>query len=168
MSLHEVAIYLTTKAKEGSGELADAYGRSAFNRYYYATFLTVRELLGALDSSWQGTSHANIPGMLEDAVINKIKKAAKAQGKSGLITKGREQSLISQAVSSATEIAHLMRAAYSVRVVSDYEPENKLVFKKQTFEIIGHTDSEAKNWMIRASREKGVLLSISKELGLVS
>ena len=37
----------------------DLFGRSAFNRYYYAVFLLTREMLGEFKASWKKTMHAN-------------------------------------------------------------------------------------------------------------
>jgi hypothetical protein len=40
---------------------ADAFGRSAFNRYYYASYLITRDMLRQLDPSWTRTGHSKIP-----------------------------------------------------------------------------------------------------------
>ena len=68
--LRSVAEHLSTHAKVlGSGDAeADAFGRSAFNRHYYATFLTVRELLVAIDIAWAKTPHAEIPASGRPAI----------------------------------------------------------------------------------------------------
>jgi len=166
--LHDVAEHLSARAKELEGDSADAFGRSAFNRYYYATFLTVRELIGLLDPSWESQSHASIPDLLEGAFLKLLKREAKKQAKLGLITKGRESSIITKASSATTAIAGLLRSAYSVRIASDYEPQEKVVFSNSGFSIVSHTDSEARNWKSRVEKEKGVLIGISKELGFVS
>lgn len=42
----------------------DLFGRSAFNRYYYAAFLVTREMLGELQNSWKATPHRQIPILL--------------------------------------------------------------------------------------------------------
>lgn len=165
--LHDVAEHLSTQAKLYNGDAADAFGRSAFNRYYYATFLTIRELIGLLDSSWESTPHSSIPRILEEAFLGKLKKEIKKKAKQGLISKQQESKMITQASGAITAIADLLRSAYSVRVASDYDPKIKVIFSVNGFSIVDHTDSEARNWKSRAERSKGVLISISRELGLV-
>ena len=69
-----VADHLSKAARTTVGGEADAFGRSAFNRYYYAAFLSTRELLSMIERSWSGVPHSNIPALLENdlrATLNK-------------------------------------------------------------------------------------------------
>lgn len=50
----------------------DLFGRSAFNRYYYSTFLITRELLRSLDPKWGTAAHKNIPEILRDSLKKKL------------------------------------------------------------------------------------------------
>ncbi|MBF4281092.1 hypothetical protein EAY27_28865, partial [Vibrio anguillarum] len=69
---------------------SDLLGRSAFNRYYYAAFLTTRETLGYMQSNWKGTAHAEIPNLLEKGLRKPAKAALRQQIKAGLLDKGDE------------------------------------------------------------------------------
>lgn len=162
-----VADHLALRAKGLKDEEADAFGRSAFNRYYYASYLTVRELLGAMDAAWETVSHATISSLLEGAVLLKLKKEAKKQEKSGLISKNTEKGLIHKASTASSEIASMLKIAYGVRVISDYKPDVKIIFTASEFRVDEHSDIEAKNWKPRIEQHKGVLIRISKELGIV-
>lgn len=166
--LHGVAEHLSMKAKVLDGDAADAFGRSAFNRYYYATYLTVRELLALIDASWESQSHATIPDLLEGALLKRLKFEANKQERLGFLAKPHEMQLIKQATQASSAIASVLRSAYSVRVVSDYQPNIKVIFQGNGFSMLDHSDLEAKNWKKRVEREKGILINISRELGVVS
>ena len=163
--LFDVAEHLSSRAKLLAGDEADAFGRSAFNRYYYASFLTVRDLLVILDASWAKERHANIPMLLEGTLIKRVKALAKRQEAAGALSEARRRVLIKQAMSAVGEIASILREAYAVRVAADYEPTHTVVFDVSGFRLVEHSDAEARNWKARVEQRKGVLLRISKELG---
>lgn len=170
--LHGVADHLSNRAKAllaASAESeADAYARSAFNRYYYATFLTVRELLAIMNSKWEETPHANIPDVLEHGVLKLIKTTAIKQELDHMLSSSRRQSIVKQSIVSTNEISSILKAANHVRKAADYEPNQRIVFGPAGFELVTYTVGEAGNWKSRADREKGILISIAKDLGLVS
>lgn len=167
-AIHSVAEHLATHAKTlNPKQNADACGRSAFNRYYYASYLAVRELLGLLDAAWATQPHSGIPELLEKALVRRLKTQAKLLVAEGLLSHSKEQALMSQAKQASGEIASLLRAAYAVRVAADYEPSQHVSFEKAGFTLLGHSDAEARQWRARVEREKGKLINISKELGIV-
>lgn len=168
--LKSVAEHLTTHALVlGAGVAeADAFGRSAFNRYYYATFLTVRELLVAIDKAWAKTPHAEIPERIEKNLVARIKSSAKSQVRNGVLSAGRSSAIVGQSMSAATEIASVLKSAYTIRVAADYEPSHKIVFGASGIELDSCSIGEASSWFDRVERQKGRLIAISKELALVS
>lgn len=168
--LRTVAEHLATYAKGlGAGDVeADAFGRSAFNRHYYATFLTVRDLLVTIDVAWAKTPHSEIPERIEKNLVARIKDVAKMQVRSGVLGAGRSSAIVGQSISAATEIASVLKSAYSIRVVADYEPSHKIVFGASGIELDSCSIGEASSWWVRVEREKWKLIAISKELGLVA
>lgn len=164
--LFEVAEHLSSQARTRMGDEADAFGRSAFNRYYYASFLTVRDLLVAVDGSWGMQSHANIPNLLEVTLPKRISELATQQARSGILNPKRAQSLRHEATTAGSDIASILRLAYAVRVTADYEPAKRVSFDTNGFSLGDHSDAEARNWKARVERGKGVLLKISREVGL--
>ena len=64
-------------------------------------------------------------------------------------------------------MASILRTAYKVRITADYTPEEKVIFEPATFRLATHTEAEAKQWLIRIERNKGIILNVAKELGLV-
>lgn len=166
-SLPSVADHLSKEAKSRHADEADAFGRTAFNRYYYAAFLSTRELLTQINASWSRESHSNIPDLLEGALLTRLRTALKRQRARGIVPEGRAKTLVSQAVAAAGDMASILRAAYKVRVVSDYEPEEKVTFEPATFRLASHTEAEAKRWLGRIDHKKGIILNVAKEVGLV-
>ena len=164
-----VAQHLSSHARTlgASDADADAFGRSAFNRHYYATFLIARDLLVRVDAAWARTPHAEIPNQVEKALIARIKNEAKKQVRSGVLPSGRSNSIVNQSISAAAEIASVLRVAYSIRVAADYEPSHRIVFGSSGLELDSCSIGEANSWQVRVDREKWKLLAISKELGLV-
>ena len=162
-----VADHLCIAAKAKQADEADAFGRTAFNRYYYAAFLSTRDLLIQIDRSWANLPHGNIPGILETDLIRRLRKALKPLQDKGLVAEGKAKSLVNQAGSAGGEMASILRMAYKVRVTADYMPEEKVIFDPATFRLATHTEAEAKQWLLRIDRNKGILLSVAKEAGLV-
>jgi len=165
--IHAVGEHLSAKAKAEAGECADAFGRSAFNRYYYSAYLSVRDLLKQINPNWK-VQHSGLPDLLEDAVINLIRREALKQMKSSLISASERSRLTSQAATAASALANVLRTAYAVRVISDYEPEQLLKFERGTFSLLSRTDGEARSWLASVSMYKGQILHVAKELALVS
>lgn len=124
----------------------DLFGRSAFNRYYYATFLEVRTMLRRWNAVWQG-SHATVPdeltGWITTGISNVQKKASK-------IADTRSIMICKAAKASASDLAQLMRTAYSVRVVADYEPEILIALDGDRFRLERTSITEAHSWIERA------------------
>jgi hypothetical protein len=50
-----------TAAGKGDENEFDLFSRSAFNRYYYSAFLSVRSVLKTLDPAWATPSHQSMP-----------------------------------------------------------------------------------------------------------
>lgn len=166
--MHQVAEHLSSEAKVQKEPLdADAFARSAFNRYYYATFLGVRKFVSALDADWARRTHSGLPDLLEGDVLKIIRNQAKKLEKQGAITTSRVRAISKQAGQASSEIASILRIAYNVRVVADYKPEQLVLFNHADFALADHTRAEARNWKTRVDQAIGVLLGISKELGLV-
>lgn len=165
--LHPVGEHLAARAKAEVGECADAFGRSAFNRYYYAAYLSVRDLLRQINPRWKA-KHSRVPDLLEDDVINLIRREAEKQMKRSLISPSEKSRLTSRAATAASALANVLRTAYAVRVTSDYEPEQLIAFDRGTFSLLSRTEGEARAWLASVSLHKGILLQVAKELALVS
>lgn len=153
---------------EADANSADLFGRSAFNRYYYASYLIVRDLLSRLDKNWASQGHASIPDLLERAIPKKIKPILLRQERDGLITSGYAARKKSEMLRAVSDVSNVMRSAYDVRCIADYEPDKKIT--KDSGGVIflnGSKISEAEDWVSTVDSRVKVMLRIFKELGLV-
>ncbi|MFP3541518.1 hypothetical protein, partial [Pseudomonas sp. SIMBA_044] len=82
--------------------IANLYGRSAFNRYYYAAYLSVREMLQSGQPDYAGASHSDLPGLLEGAVLKRIKVEVRRQVKLHLLIHGDGEAMIHVATAALT------------------------------------------------------------------
>jgi hypothetical protein len=144
----------------------DLFGRSAFNRYYYGAYLIAREMLMQLDPAWARTAHSDIPDLLEGAVINKIRKEAKNQEQAGLLSKTASSSLRNSAATAVTQLSQLLRSAYGVRIVADYDPGSQISRNGKILILVDHSTDEAKRWQGRATQATGTILNIWRRLGI--
>lgn len=151
---------------EKKGDQVDAFARSAFNRYYYAAFLTTREMLRTLNTNWTRTPHAAIPELLNGQVFARIKMETSRQWKSGELTRKKSIQMKTEAKQAAAKLADLLRIANHIRVVADYLPEEELLWDGDTFKLSGQTISAASRWSRYASMHAGILLKVWRNLGL--
>jgi hypothetical protein len=152
--------------EEASGDDVDAFGRSAFNRYYYASYLIIRNMIDLINSSWTRTGHSEIPKLLRGPITKRINDEVRKQSRGKLISKSDASWRISEARRAAQQLAELMEGAYHVRCVADYEPEKRVLRDGNVITLIAHTTKEADNWPKRAGFHVGELLRICKTLGL--
>lgn len=146
---------------------SDLLGRSAFNRYYYASFLITRETLGLMQSNWRGTPHAGIPVLLDEGLKKPAKHAISKQIRASLLDRGDEHRLMADITATGSELAQLLRRAYDARILADYEPEIKTAREGNVITLKSHKLSTAKEWPARTSMLCSRLLRIWKEIGLV-
>ncbi len=162
-----VAHQLECWANENDEEIEkDLFGRSAFNRYYYASFLITREMLGAFRTTWKRTAHAGIPELLEaglkKTVVNQIKRNCAKN-----IMTAREGSVLRDKLRVASaELANLLRIAYDARKIADYEPEIKIITANKVIKLDTHKLSSAAGWPNRASSNCKTIRSVWRDAGL--
>lgn len=136
----------TAYARRAVPEELDVFGRSAFNRYYYATFLEVRQFLKKFNPTWQGT-HSSIP---EELLGSITKEVASIQRSVARIPDNQAVLICKAAKSSLSDLAALMRVAYSVRVIADYYPEVSIELDADRFKLDMTNITTAHDWLYRA------------------
>lgn len=145
-----VAEHLEKEALTRSDEDGrDIFGRSAFNRYYYATFLQVRDALQGLRPEWSEMPHADIPKTLRGQVINDIKK-----GRTKAIKNDDYETsqMCQDAIKSSKTLAEMMDAGRTTRVTADYKPEIPISFAKAgAFELNTVSIKDARSWPAKAA-----------------
>lgn len=152
--MESVALFLQTKANSCPPDSRDfdLFGRSSFNRYYYAVYLQVRSMLGDLNETWAAAQHAGIPDLLTGQVLATIKRLRTRAAKLG---DNDAVQICERAAASAHELAALMRDAYAVRVTADYRPDIAVVADDRgRFRLNLVPVTTAHDWAARA-REHG-------------
>ncbi|MCV9997584.1 hypothetical protein OE766_04940 [Pararhizobium sp. YC-54] len=122
--MDRVALHLqVTARKKDEANECDVFGRSAYNRYYYATFLCVRNMMAEINPQWASLAHASYPGALSGSVVELLKK-----GKRRVLRAG-DMKLVTQcevAIHAALEISRIMQTGNTARKIADYNPEIKI------------------------------------------
>ncbi|XHS78108.1 hypothetical protein ACFJGW_20660 [Burkholderiaceae bacterium UC74_6] len=153
-----VARHLQQEAiRRGPADAADLFGRSAFNRYYYATFLEVKGGLGALRDEWtRNIAHADLPQILRGQVK---KQLAAGKRKAMRADDYKSAGICASADSAAEDLAKLLDAGRATRVTADYHPEIPVDFASAPdFQLDTVGVQAAQTWPHRA---RGYLQVIS-------
>ncbi len=147
--LQQVGLHLQVKAVGLTDRVErDLFGRSSYNRYYYATFLCVRRVLAQMRPQWAFVAHAKLPEVLKGQIIKDLTKRRQRARKMDDDELVRQ---CSRAIKAASELADLLRASSATRVVADYHPEIAVDFVRGdrfTLNEVGIT--EAHQWPERA------------------
>lgn len=161
-----VGDYLIKEALQLNAEIEkDLFGRSAFNRYYYAAFLSIRRLFSEIDDRLNEPQHSQIPGLLTETLNNRIKKIIKKQERAGFMSATHSQELRDSVYQSLQSLADLMRYAYSIRIVADYQPEAKIELKGGFLGIAGCESSVARGWCEEVEVKVDQICDIWRSLG---
>lgn len=152
--------------REHNDNDADAFGRSAFNRYYYSSYLITRDMLKSLNPEWAKASHGNIPTILTEAITSRVRQAIKIAERARLIDP-RTSSTSRQSLNVAVaELSNLLSMAYSIRVTADYEPEFRVVRAGNSMELNNCSLESAKSWPDKAALLSKTILKVWYELGI--
>ncbi|TWT20326.1 hypothetical protein FQY83_11390 [Luteimonas marina] len=144
-----VAVHLQTEAvSRSSGEEKDLFGRSSYNRYYYATFLCVRGLLRRLNAEWADLPHAAYPELLRGKVKKALQKGRASAQKTGDADVVRA---CNRACSAVLSLAKLMTESSATRVTADYYPEVPIQFSGvDRFSLRSVDITTAHSWLTEA------------------
>ncbi|POZ50478.1 hypothetical protein [Methylovulum psychrotolerans] len=146
--------------------IKNLFGRSAFNRYYYAAFLITREMLGDFEPKWKYTPHSDIPGLLENAlrkpILNRLKHAVRFE----IISFTEEQRLRQELQIATSELSSLLKSAYNVRIIADYQPETAMKIDGKVISLDDCNLNSASSWADRARAHCKIIRRVRKEAGL--
>lgn len=144
--------------------LLDLYGRSAYNRYYYAAFLTVRDMIRKLDGEDKRIKHASISEILEGRIRKKLKSAIEKLERKGFLKKAEAARYRSSVHRATRSLSDVMKLAYDLRAVADYEPEVKVKMNSNVIYLEEYKLSRAQHWYDEANAYCLTLLAIWKEV----
>lgn len=143
-----VAEHLQQQAISRPAPERDFFGRSAFNRYYYATYLIVKDSFSHLNKDWSvNLPHAQTAEMLRGAITKQLKAG---KNKAAKVGDGELINTCSRAIAAAEDLAKIMEQGRAARVVADYEPDKKIDFYDNNFSLNKVSVTEAQSWPHRA------------------
>jgi hypothetical protein len=160
--LQEVAHHLQKHAKVCPEAERDAFARSAYNRYYYAGYLKLRAAFTEMDESWARTAHKSYPDTLRGDITRRLKRA---YGRADKIGDNETTKKITAAQRAIPALCRLIEAAYSVRVVADYNPDVRVVFgDANSFSLNSIDVSTAFKWQSDIETLSGVIIDAWKHI----
>lgn len=140
------------------------FARSAFNRYYYATFLASRQLLADTIGT-KGLPHKTLPEYLIGTFAKTIKRQIEVEFKSGVLSNTDRARMLGSLKHNTALLQNLLVTAYGVRVLADYAPETPVEIEQNTYSLGAATLSAASNWASRAQMHCKNLHKIWRDLG---
>ena len=146
----------------------DLFSRSAFNRYYYSAFLTVRTTLDVIGCTPEKPTHTNVRQALRGQVSKGLKLALKHQ--KDHLTPRDINRIRYVATTVVNDLEQLLGAAYSVRHDADYYPglRVKRTGSSGGGKLSGHTISAAKLWPQRAESYAHMIQKTYVHFGITS
>ena len=144
----------------------DQYGRSAFNRYYYAVYLVVRRTLMNINPSWARSPHKNIPDILTGSMYTHARNQALKLERAGQLSQREKSEVIRSIRICVDELSKVLQTAYEARLMADYSPEETVRRVANNLELKKYTIASAQGWPDRAERNAGQLAAKWRELGL--
>lgn len=141
----------------------DLFGRSAFNRYYYAMFLDVKTGLGGLRPEWGNEiAHKAVPELLRGTVKTHLQQGSK---KALRANDAEVVSLCEKAKSAAESLAKMMDQGRATRVAADYTPDIPVEFSTSAdFSLNTVSVEEARQWPYRARGLIAIIASAWKQI----
>jgi hypothetical protein len=154
-------------AGKGDEHEFDLFSRSAFNRYYYSAFLSMRSVLKTIDPAWATPSHQSMPEVLKGEVLQRLKRHIRTAQKSGQITEAKGHEFLRAARTAASELSNLLVSARETRRLADYQPETRVVRSGTTMTLGQSTLEAARNWERRVEAQSKTILKIYVDTGII-
>lgn len=142
----------------------DAFGRSAFNRFYYSSYLEARDLLGRFNPAWRGQGHADVPNLLKDSAKGILLRAAKKAR--NVMTHVEIMKSLNLGISGLDELAQILKEAYAIRVLADYQPETKTIRIANKISLGSANLASAQYWPRRTRILTSAVFESGRSLGL--
>ena len=156
---------IADEEKENDPVRFDLFSRSAFNRYYYSAFLTVRTALRNIGCEPKKPTHQSV----RDALTGEVRKRLKRELKKGQLTAAEASRIRYVATNVVADLELLLREAYDVRCVADYNPEQRVdgMGSPGGAKLANRTISLASGWRRRAESHAGAIQNAYDRLGLI-
>lgn len=144
----------------------DLFGRSAFNRFYYACYWEIRTKLPNIVSDWTKLGHKALPERLEKSVKRDTLGTLEKLRRKRVISDADFGRLSPRITTSIVEIASVMRRGYSVRCTADYAPDLKASKAGGSLTLDGAKLSTFESAYRDLAIQVGILKKSREEIGL--
>jgi hypothetical protein len=149
--MYAVAQYLQRIVCSGAAAPnEDEFARTTFNRYYYAAFHRTKQLAVKVDPQVELIGHKDLPEFLRRSFLNEIQRRLKRGRQTGILSDREQYQLSAQAKHAAHELARLLKAAYSTRVIADYVLSIGVQFRVGGYSLDGTDVKVAARWLNNA------------------
>lgn len=142
----------------------DLFARSAFNRYYCATYLDVKNGLGSLNAGWRGILHSQVSTILEGPVN---KELAKGRDRAKRASDANTSALCSRAMHATRVLSDLMNSGYATGVAADYFSAVRIDFADAYDFTLNSVRVKEAGGCQRRRRQLGTVLIIVSQLQYV-
>ncbi|MBF0556125.1 MAG: hypothetical protein HQK96_16500 [Nitrospirae bacterium] len=140
---------------------ADVFGRSAFNRYYYAVFLKTRKVIKRIHPDIGDIKHKEIPDIMRGKHISgKVENRIQHAKNKKRIDPEKFLYYKDTLKISVETLSKLHTNAYDIRVKADYFPEVPIIRENNSITLNGQTLDEASKWPDQAVMIAGKILEI--------
>ena len=142
------------------------FGKSAVNRYYYATLWEIVNSLYPLDNNIINLNHSSLPEKLKNRFKRNLKKHVDKQHKANIITEKEKKKFYHKINRSTKNLSLLMENAYHLRVRADYRLNCQIKKDHNVLYIDEVKFSEIERWQNKAEKEIQIIYKLSKDLGV--
>ncbi|MFD0892647.1 hypothetical protein KBB96_14580 [Luteolibacter ambystomatis] len=144
----------------------DTFGRSAFNRFYYACYWELRTTLPNIHKNWLKIGHKALPDYLKSSVKKESIEQLEHLRKKSLVTAKEYGRLRGRIEHSIMEMAKLLTAGYAIRCIADYSPEFKAELVNGALILNNHKLSTIETLHSEMRKHVGILSECRIILGL--
>ena len=164
MDMHLVGHHLQLTAWKKTPPDRDAYARSAFNRYYYGVFLTVRDMFRKMGLHWKEMRHASYPEVLSGKITREFRNAQKRARRNDDYELEQKIHIVKLSIN---ELIELVTIANEIRKVADYEPEEPVLFTGEPrFSLKSVDVTNAHDWERNARTLCGSILPVWEQINV--
>ncbi len=144
----------------------DLFGRSAFNRFYYSAYWTVRDSLSPIRPSISKQPHKNMPIYLKNSFKNYLLKKCTVLESKKIIKPSESKRIQSIIRSQLMSISSSLENAYYVRCIADYYLEEKAILIGNKIRLGGMSSSDVSSIDTKVKSATDTLVKTCHENGL--
>jgi hypothetical protein len=150
--------------RSADAEDVDMFGRSAINRYYYACFLDARKVVLTILPSLV-IKHKELPTNLNKKFAETVRREISRLEKQQIIS-SRDAITYRETLNGVVaNLSEVLRQAYRLRIIADYEPETKTTRMGAGIVLDGTSNTQAGDWHRQTQSSVGRMMKLWSDLG---